>query len=449
MFSRSGRTFRTIAPRALADYQASRDSGFIEKAVTKGYLIGSEEVDHGLLGDVAEDAALVVEHPTLPMVSYPYEWSFGLLKEAALLHLDLHLLALDHGITLSDASAYNVQFIGPNPVFIDLLSFRRYRDGEYWLGHHQFCEQFLNPLVLRSHLGVTHNAWFRGNLEGIPGAEIDRLLPRRKKFTSLVLLSHVYLQARLQKTAGGDRREDAKARSVRPLPKARFVAMLEQLRHWIHGLKPRREGKTVWGDYSETHSYDDAEAEAKRAFVAEFTRETLPGTVWDMGCNSGDFSSVALQNGAGRVIGFDFDQAALDRAYHRARAEKLDFLPLHLDAANPSPAQGWNNAERSGLVERCGADALIALAFVHHLAIGRNVPLDQVVGWLTALAPRGVIEFVPKSDPMIGRMLSLREDIFDAYDEAAFAAALGRSARILRSEQISKSGRKVFWYERN
>lgn len=447
VFHRGGRTFRTVTGRALADYRFVRESGFLDEAVGRGWLLAAEEVDPAELGEAAGDAPVVVEHPTLPMVSYPYEWSFSLLKAAALLHLDLHLLALDHGVGLSDASAYNVQFLGPEPVFIDLLSLRRYRDGDYWTGHRQFCEQFLNPLVLRSHLGIAHNAWFRGALEGIPVADIDRLLPRRRKFTSLVLLSHVHLQARLQKAAGAGRGADG-ARARRPLPKARLVAMLRQLRDWIAGLTPRDAGRSVWGDYAETHSYSDAETAAKRAFVADFVADAKPGTLWDIGCNTGDFSKLGLESGAGRVIGFDFDQTALDRAHRRARAETLDFLPLYLDAANPSPSQGWNAAERQGLAARTGADALVALAVVHHLAIGRNVPLAEVLCWLTGLAPRGVIEFVPKADPMIGRMLALREDIFDAYDERAFAAALGREAPIVRSERVSEAGRTLYWYDR-
>ncbi len=148
-------------------------------------------------------------------------------------------------------------------------------------------------------------------------------------------------------------------------------------------------------------------------------------------------------------MGFDSDQGALDAAFARSQAKNLDFLPLYLDAANPTPDQGWEFSERKGLGKRANADAILALAFEHHLAIGRNVPIDRLVDWITGLAPTGVIEFVHKTDPTVQRMLALREDIFDDYGEAQFVSALTSRARILKSEVVSASGRRLFWYEKN
>ncbi|MGH8568260.1 MAG: class I SAM-dependent methyltransferase, partial [Gammaproteobacteria bacterium] len=163
---------------------------------------------------------------------------------------------------------------------------------------------------------------------------------------------------------------------------------------------------------------------------------------------TGEYSEVALAAGAGRVIGFDFDQTALERAYARAAHRSLPFLPLFQDGANPSPAQGWNTLERKGLSDRACADALLALAFEHHLAIGHNVPLDDVVAWLVSLAPRGVIEFVHKGDPTVQRMLALREDIFHEYTEEHFVSAVGQRARIVRSAVVSTTGRTLYWFDR-
>ena len=182
----------------------------------------------------------------------------------------------------------------------------------------------------------------------------------------------------------------------------------------------------------ETNSYSSDEEQAKRRFVGEFVAAERPATVWDLGCNTGEYSEVALTSGAGRVIRFDADQTALERACHRARSQNLDLLPLYLDAANPSPDQGWMQSERPGFAARTNADALIALAFEHHLAIGRNIPLPQVVSWLTSLAPTGVIEFVEKSDPTIQRMLALREDILHGYTVAPRSASRRRAPRLDR-----------------
>ena len=362
----------------------------------RGLVLPEEKVDSRVLGDAAQGAAYVLEHPKLHYTSYPYEWSFPLLKAAALLQLKIHLRALTGEVTLSDATAYNIQFQGTEPIFIDHLSFRPYRSGEYWMGHRQFCEQFLNPLLLRSVLGIPHNAWYRGGQEGIGVSELNRLIPLRKKI-SWNTFSHVVLQARLQESSI-QKGIDKKYFNQRELPLIAYRQMLISLQTWIQKLEPADTGKTIWGDYVRSHSYSDHEVNQKKQFVHDFVQGRKIGTIWDIGCNTGDYSKVAIEAGAARAIGFDFDQKVLELAYARSRSEKLPFLPLYLDAANPSPDQGWAQSERKGFSSREAPDAIIALALIHHLAIGRNIPLDQVVEWCVGLAPAGVIEFVPRND---------------------------------------------------
>ena len=439
------RIYRTVTARALDDYRLVRDSGFLKRCIDRGWLVASREVADAPIDAPAE---LMLEHERIPFVSYPYEWSFPALKAAALFHLDLQLDALGHGVALSDASAYNVQFVGSQPKFIDILSFRRYREGEFWLAHRQFCEQFLNPLLLRSQLGVAFNACYRGSLEGIPTSDLNRLLPWRRKL-SWNVLSHVTLQARMQASATtGARRQDAREVMARKLPANAFRGMLEQLRRWIQKLQPLDTGATVWGDYARDNTYASDEAKAKREFVSEFVRQTKPALMWDLGCNTGEYSAAALEAGAGYVVGFDYDHGALEQAFARSQALRLNFLPLFLDAANPSPSQGWRSLERMGMQARANADAIVALAFEHHLAIGRNVPLAEVVAWLCGLAPRGVIEFVQKDDETIRKMLALREDIFADYREQTFVEALQANARIVRKQTVSASGRTLYCYDR-
>lgn len=448
VYRRNGRIFRTINARAVGAYRFVKESGVLRDFAERGLLIGSDEVEAGLLDPGNSlSAELVVEHPRIPFVSYPYEWPFPALKAAALHHLDLHIELLARDATLSDATAYNIQFIGPRPVFIDLLSLRPYREGEFWAGYRQFCEQFLNPLLLRSLLGIAHNAWYRGSPEGLPSAELARMLPLGKRLSPRVL-THVVLHGRLQASSGSRKPEDTRKLANKKLSRRAFLGILHQLRSWIAGLRPADRQKTSWADYTKTHSYSPEEYQAKQAQVAEFTAASKPGILWDLGCNTGEYSQVALESGADSVIGFDFDQGALDAAFARARDEKLNFLPLFLDATNPSPDQGWRQGERAGLDGRRNADAILALAFVHHLAIGRNIPLPEVVAWLTGLAPRGVIEFVPKSDPMVQGMLALREDIFDDYTLDAFLASLSEHAKITRQTEVSQTGRSLVWYDR-
>jgi ribosomal protein L11 methylase PrmA len=439
------RVFRTVMPSAVTDFDYVESTGLIETLISKGMLIGQTRQPASMLGEPAVGATYVLEHPRLDFISYPYEWSFRALQAAALLQLDLYLAALRHDVTLSDATAYNIQFDGARPVFIDRLSFRRYVDGQFWLGHRQFCEQFLNPLLLRSMFGIPHNAWYRGSPEGIGAAELNALLPLRRKLSWRVL-TNVVMQGSLQKTKSSDAQR-AVAGKLR-FPRTAFVRMLTGLRSWIESLQPADRQPTTWQEYSRQNSYRDTEAEAKRKFVARFVSERRPRVVWDIGCNTGDYSVASLQAGARSVIGFDFDHGALDLAFDRARAERLAFQPLFLDATNPAPDQGWGQGERRGLGARASADAVLALALIHHIAISRNVPLDRVLSWLTALAPSGVIEFIPKSDPMVVELLRLREDIFPDYTEEHFARCLQQRARIVASETVSASGRKLFVFER-
>jgi ribosomal protein L11 methylase PrmA len=441
-----GRVFRTVMPCAADDFEFVRSTGLVAKLIASGHLIDEAIVDGEPLGATSAGAHCVLEHPRLPFVSYPYEWSYAGLKAAALHHLDVHLAALEHGVTLSDASAYNIQFRGPKPVFIDSLSFRRYRDGEFWLGHRQFCEQFLNPLLLRASLGMAHNGWYRGEMEGISADSLCKVLPTLSKLSPKVMM-HVVLQARFQSKSGNQ--TQAKRAMKQRLPLVAFRQMLQGLRKWISRLEPHGRNKTVWQDYATDNSYSSEEARRKREFIGKFAA-TRPGAVlMDIGCNTGDYARAAREAGVRTVVGFDSDQNVLDHAFHRAEREELDFLPLFMDAANPSPNQGWAQNEPQGLAQRTQAQALIALALIHHLAIGRNIPLSAAVDWLVDLAPTGIIEFVPKTDPMVQALLQLREDVFGQYSEDEFVRAMRRRTDIVHSETVSASGRRLFQYQRH
>lgn len=444
IYTHDGRVFRAVFAangNAWADAQAA---GLHRKLADLGLLLPVREV----AGDgvpAPEGAVHVLEHPRIPFISYPYEWSFAVHRAAALHHLDLHLEALDSGFMLSDASAYNVQFRGTKPVFIDHLSLRPYREGELWTGHRQFCMQFLNPLILWSRLRVPPNHWFRGSLEGIAPEDLAPLLPLRERL-SWTVLTHVVAQASLQRRmiAGGAKNAQAKAAS---LSKNALLGMLTGLRRYIAGMRLAN-AQTVWVDYAGQTSYSAEEAAAKRAFVAKMTDAVKPALLFDLGCNTGDYSDAALEAGAGYVVGFDFDHAALDRAFARFDEDGRPFLPLWMDAANPSPSQGWAQGERRGLRERASADALVALAFIHHIAIGRNVPLPSAVHWIMDLAPTGIIEFPHKSDPMVRRLLAQRDDIFADYGEEAFFGAVAARGRVVETKRMSDNGRLLVWYDR-
>jgi ribosomal protein L11 methylase PrmA len=232
-------------------------------------------------------------------------------------------------------------------------------------------------------------------------------------------------------------------------PRKQFLRMLENLYHWIEKLRSADAEKSLWGDYSGNNSYRPEEAQKKAEFVASFAAAATPKIVWDLGCNTGDYSEVALRAGVQTAIGFDLDHQALDKAFTRARASGLAFLPLYSDSNNPTPSQGWAESERKGLKKRAPADGLLALALVHHLAVTNNVPLNHIVRWLTALAPCGVLEFVPKNDPMFQRLTRFRTDIFSDYTEENFLHILSQHAAIVKTEHLSQRGRCLVWYSKN
>jgi ribosomal protein L11 methylase PrmA len=445
VFAAGDRILRSVSPAAAGLTREFLESLVFARLVREGHLIRTwvPPDEPSALG--IEGAALLLEHERVPFVSYPYEWPFAALRAAALLQLDLHLALLEHGFDLVDASAYNIQFRGPTPVFIDVLSVERYVAGAYWAGHRQFCDQFLSPLLLTARLGVPYNAAYRGRIEGLSSTELVPLLRLRDKIRPQTFL-HLVLPARLEAAARRGRVEAAPPSSRRPLPKPALVRLLAGLRRWVERLEPPPR-LTDWTGYAQDNTYGDAERAAKRELVARAIRAAAPGAVLDLGCNTGDYAAVALEAGAGHVVGAEADPPTAHLAFLRAQGERLRFLPLVLDAANPSPAQGWRDAERASFAERARFDFLVALAVEHHLAIGRNIPLDELVRWMVGLAPRGVVEFVQKTDSTVRKMLALREDIFADYTEENFRQLLAANARIVESRTISAGGRVIFLYD--
>jgi ribosomal protein L11 methylase PrmA len=438
------KVYRSVLPPGVAQYRAARDSGFLERATAAGRLIEGREVDPTILAQEAPDAVHVLEHPHLDFISYPYCWSFGGLQAAALLTLDLHLDALDSGLTLSDASAYNIQFVGPRPLFIDYLSVIRLEEGQVWLGYRQFCEQFLNPLLLTSKTGVAFQPWYRGTLEGISATDLAPLLPFKSKLNPLIA-AHVVLQGKMQRSV--DARRTSKAKRVR-LSKTALQNNHRSMRGLVARLSPPTAQMSPWQQYEQTAHYTAEERAAKARFVGAAVADTPSATVWDLGCNSGEYSEIALQHGARRVVGFEPDAGALNAAFQRATAKGLNFLPLSMDIVNPSPMMGWRQQERQGLSQRRNADVVLCLALVHHLVLGRNLPLAEVLDWLVSLAPRGVIEFVPKTDPMACQLLTWKPNVAADYERDSFAAMLRARARIDREEVVTASGRVLFAFSR-
>ncbi len=438
---------RTVTGGKIEDFLKVQAQGVLERLRQRGQIVSSTDVTNEHADMLVGDVRRVLRHERLDYISYPYEWCFGQLKDAALLTLDLQIELLENeDITLADNTAYNVQFDGWRPLFIDVLSLQKYAEGTPWVGYGQFCEQFLNPLLLQSKLDIDFRHWYRGSVDGIATLDLCKML-KWHHFLSPGVFSHVYLHARSLEKAFRASHDTNSAGAEVKLPKARLLALFRYMRLFINSLEAQTKN-TTWAAYETTNTYERAASEKKRGFVAEFVEKAKPNTLIDLGCNAGEFSVLSLAAGARHVVGFDFDSNAVEIAYARAKADELNLLPLQLDAFNPSPSQGWRQCERMGFADRAQADAVIALAFEHHLAIAKNAPLDEVIDWIVAIAPHGIIEFVPKSDPTVQVMLRGRQDIFPDYTPENFTDALRRSASIVRNQQVTDDGRTLFQFQR-
>jgi ribosomal protein L11 methylase PrmA len=448
VFWRDGQPYRQIQASFAAEWDAFEASPLKGRLLHAGRLIPYEAADPGLAA--APGAHAVIRPERIEFVSYPHEWTFGELREAALLTLDVQLDAMAAGWSLRDASAYNVQFRDARPILIDSLSFEPLEDGAPWVAYRQFCEQFLAPLALVARRDVRLGGMLRLGPDGIPLDLASRLLPWRTRL-DFGLLSHLHLHARAQvrhaaDSAGADRGGDGAARRTR-LPRARLEGLIRNLRSTVAKLDWQPAG-TEWADYAEHTSYGERAAADKDRLVEVFVREVPGPRVWDLGANTGRFSRIAADAGK-RVVALDIDPAAAERHFRAVRAAgRSDILPLVADIANPSPPLGWAGRERRSLLERADADAMMALALVHHLAIGRNVPLPMMLGLFADLAPWAIVEFVPKDDPMVRRLLATRRDVFPDYDLDGFRAAASGRFDVVREAPIANSPRVLFLLRR-
>ena len=439
VFRRDGVLYRAVRAAGRPHYDALMSSGLYRELADAGLLIPHEEV---AAGGGPEDLYKVIRPEEVPFVSYPYEWSFSQLQDAALATLEIEKRALRYGLTLVDASAYNIQFLRGRPVLIDTLSLRRAVDGEPWTAYRQYCQHFLAPLALMSFRDVRLGQLLRVYLDGIPLDLSSSLLPLGSR-RRLSLVLHLHLHAGSQKRFEGRKVRVARGRVSRRA----LLGLVDSLETGTRKLRWRASG-TEWADYYQDTNYSSEGFEDKRRTVEEFIAEVRPRTVWDLGGNVGTFSRVAAAAGA-YTVSFDIDPACVERSYLRVRAEKEpNLLPLLMDLTNPSPGTGWENAERMTLFERGPADAVLALALLHHLAIGNNLPLDKAARFLARIGRHLLIEFVPKSDSQVERLLVTREDIFDSYTREEFERAFGELFDVRRRVPLGGSDRTLYIMDR-
>jgi hypothetical protein len=436
VFRRDGRILRQVNHAYAAEYERLTGSGLYAALVERALLVSHQEVPEP---PDTDDAFRVLAPEPIPFVSYPFEWAFSQLKSAALTTLTIQRIAVEHGMVLKDASAYNIQFVGSRPVLIDTLSFEQWTEGTPWVAYRQFCQHFLGPLALMSATDVRLGAMSRLFIDGPPLDLVTQLLPLTSKFHPSLLV-HLHLHAKAQ-----TRQSSAAIATRTPTTFTRraMLGLIEHLESAVARLTYSPTG-TTWADYYANTNYTDAAMAEKHRLVAGMVNQSRASTTWDLGANTGVFSRLAADAGA-YTLAIDGDPAAAERAVLAGQqiAERR-ILPLVMDLSNPTAAMGWAHAERSSLTERGPADLVLALGLIHHLTLANHVPFAMTADFFARIGRTLIIEFVPAADSQVAGMLSRMPRAQEGYTEDAFEQAYRQRFDVLAAEPIAGTARRLY-----
>ncbi len=442
LFWQDGKLLRQINKSYRENYERLNSSGLYADLVERKLLIPHTESDCPLAEN--EVGWKVIEPEMVAFISYPYEWCFSQYKDAALATLDIQQAAIEHNMSLKDASAYNIQFHNGKALMIDTLSFEALDPEKPWTAYRQFCQHFLAPLSLMSHCDVRLANLMRDYIDGIPLDLASTLLPRATKF-NLALQLHIHLHARSQEKYADKKINKGQVKGK--MTRHNLLALIDNLKKTITGLKWKA-GETEWGDYYNDTNYSDDSFSNKKKIIDGFISTAEPLSVWDLGANNGLFSRIASDRGI-PTVAFDIDPVAVEKCYHQmVEKNETNMLPLVQDLTNPSPAIGWHHNERDSLSDRGAADMVFSLALIHHLAISNNLPFSRIASFMASVCSYLVIEFVPKSDSQVQRLLTTREDIFTEYTQECFEQAFGEQFDILETVPVEGSERTLYLMRR-
>ena len=440
------RIFRIVLKNAQKDWQSFVESGLFSELQEKGYLQSSKILP--LQDCPYKEAAVFIGHQKIPCISYPYEWSFSMLKDAALFHLDLVSECLQKGFITKDGTGYNIQFLGTDPVFIDLLSFIPYKKGSPWLGFTQFCQLFLFPLFIYSYKEIPFHPWLKSEPEGI-----DVLSAR--KFFSLTdilrkpgLFFNVFLASQFQKRFS--RRKESfikKISSEQVIDRKTIGSLILKIRKTIKSL-PLIQSPSTWEKYQEDNTYSPEDKKAKHRFVSEAMEDLRPEFVLDLGANTGEYI-IPHSFKAKYIVALDSDYQAVDVLYRRLKKKGLkNIIPLVGDIVNPSPSRGWDFKQRESFFDRFKPNLVLSLALVHHIAIKNNIPLENFIKWISNLSPNLIIEFIEKKDPMVKMLLKEKEDVYPDYNIDNFEKCLCQRGEIIKKLRLSSGFRTLYFLKR-
>ncbi len=435
VFAENGKIFRQINLSYKNEYDKLMGSGLYKELADKGLLVRHKEVSHSTVG---KEAYKVIQPQKIDFISYPYEWSFSQFKDAALLTLEIQKIAMKHGMSLKDASAFNVQFDKGKPVFIDTLSFEIV-NSKPWVAYKQYCQHFLAPLSLMAYTDVALANLLRAKIDGIPLELTAKLLPKHTKL-KFGLATHIHLHARSQQKHASSTKGSIETKTI---SENALKGIVSNLLSTTKKLKWKHDS-TEWGEYYTFTNYNDKSFTEKKKIIENYIEKTNPKSVWDLGANNGLFSRIASDKGI-LTVAFDIDPVAVEANYQQVKRNREEFiLPILMDLTNPGPALGWAHKERDSLEQRGPADMVFSLALIHHMAISNNLPLTLVADYFAQLGKYLIIEFVPKGDSQVNILLATRKDIFPNYNEKGFEEAFKTRYNVIQKARIKGSKRTLY-----
>lgn len=437
VYYKGKKVFRQVNRSYKQDFDLLFKSGLYKELVRQRYLLPHKRITKN--HSASKKAYSTLTTDTISFVSYPYEWAFSQFKDAALLTLQIQNTALRHDMFLKDASGYNIQFIDGKPVLIDILSFQRYKPGYPWVAYRQFCQHFLGPLLLMNLVDVRANQLLKTYLDGIPLDLVSKLLPRRT-FFSFSIASHIHIHAKKQQQFADARNVTKKTNS---LSKVALLGIIDNLMTTVSKLTYQKQ-KTEWGEYYDATNYSYKAFKKKKELVENYIKIARPKTILDIGANTGEFSRIASRKGI-HTISADLDPLAVEKNYLNIKKfNEKNILPLMIDITNPSPAIGWLNSERKSFIQRGPFDLVMALAVLHHLAISNNLPFNRIADFFQEFGSFLIIEFVPKRDSQVQKLLRTREDIFDSYSQEEFEKVFSQKFKVLKKNPVTGSKRTCY-----
>lgn len=452
VFVSGSKILRALWPKGLESYRALRESSLAESLEKDNLLVRSWEVDREgwrNFGPLPEGIAGILEQTKIPLITFPFEWSFDMLRDAALLHIDLLLRAGQKGYFLKDASPYNLQFMNGSPIFIDVLSFQPYEKGVPWIGYSQFCEGFLFPLLIDAYGQIDFQNILRSYFQGIP-VHITKALLNRRHWLRPEVFYHVVLQAIAQKSFSQKPPKLKNQFRALNFDLPTVLSLVGRMKKVIERLSCFSRAQSHWTSYQEDNSYDEKSRYTKKTFIKTHLEKIRPDTVWDLGCNTGEYTLIAHDYCA-NVVAFDSDPDCVNQLYLYCKRKNITkVLPLVMDITNPSPGLGVNLAERSSIYERGTPDCILALALIHHLCIAQNIPMSMLFHCFIKLGARyALVEFVPKTDPMVLHLLTNRDDVYSWYTKETFEEEAMRFFVIVEKVELPNSGRILYCLERH